>query len=142
MEEVVREVSKSSLQRQIGTKVVHYLKTTTIRQRRDVAPYMFVEGYADLGNHKALLNHVLMDSGALHGSYISNTWFEQNREHINPTCVKAVDGTVVMGDDATTQRINTMVVLTVIVKAPKGKLVPFSSFLGNRDETPHDHWAT
>ncbi len=127
MEEVVREVSKSSLQRQIGTKVVHYLKTTTIRQRRDVAPYMFVEGYADLGNHKALLNHVLMDSGALHGSYISNTWFEQNREHINPTCVKAVDGTVVMGDDATTQRINTMVVLTVIVKAPKGKLVPFTA---------------
>ena len=123
----MREVSKSSLQRQIGTKVVHYLKTTTIRQRRDVAPYMFVEGYADLGNHKALLNHVLMDSGALHGSYISNTWFEQNREHINPTCVKAVDGTVVMGDDATTQRINTMVVLTVIVKGSKGKLVPFTA---------------
>jgi hypothetical protein len=32
-----------------------------------------------------------------------------------------------MGDDATTQRINTMVVLTVIVKAPKGKLVPFTA---------------
>ena len=88
---------------------------------------MFIEGTADLGTYKAKLRNILMDSGALHGSYISNTWYENNRDRINPTCVKAVEGTVVMGDDETTQRVNTMVVLTVIIKDSKGKPIPFTA---------------
>ena len=113
--------------RQLAVKAIHLLKTTTSSQRRDVAPYMFIEGTADLGTYKAKLRNILMDSGALHGSYISNTWYENNRDRINPTCVKAVEGTVVMGDDETTQRVNTMVVLTVIIRGTKGKSTPFTA---------------
>jgi hypothetical protein len=127
LEQVAQEVSKNPLQRQLGVKVVHLLKTTTDSQRRDVAPYMFVRGHADLGTYKAKLENVLMDSGALHGSYISNTWFENNRDRINLTCIKAIKGTVVMGDDQTTQQVNTMAVLTVILKDGKGKSVPFTA---------------
>ena len=124
---MAREATKSPLQRQLAVKVVHLLKTTSISQRRDVAPYMFIEGTADLSQYKAKLRNILMDSGALHGSYISNTWYENNRDRINPTCVKAVEGTVVMRDDETTQRVNTMVVLTIIIKDAKGKSVPFTA---------------
>ena len=127
LEQVAREVTKNPLQRQLGVKVVHLLKTTTSSQRRDVAPYMFVQGHADLGTYKSKLENVLMDSGALHGSYVSNTWFENNRDRINPTCVKAIQGTVVMGDDETTQQVNTMVVLTVILKDSKRKATPFTA---------------
>ena len=99
LEQVAREVTKNPLQRQLGVKVVHLLKTTTSSQRRDVAPYMFVQGHADLGTYKAKLLNILMDSGALHGSYISNKWYEDNRDRINPTCVKAVEGTVAYSRD-------------------------------------------
>ena len=113
--------------RQLAVKAIHVLKTSSGTQRRDVAPYMFIEGTADLGTYKAKLRNILMDSGALHGSYISNFWFENNRDRISPTCIKAIEGTVVMGDDETTQRVNTMVVLTVIIRDSKGKSVPFTA---------------
>ena len=59
---------------------------------------------------------ILLDSGALHSSYVSKTWFNKYQDRINPEQIKPVNGTVILGDSESTCQVNHIVMLPLQIQ--------------------------
>ena len=59
---------------------------------------------------------VLLDSGALHASYVSIRWLNRHRESLNPERLKPIKGSVLLGDSKTKVDVKEMAILDLRVK--------------------------
>lgn len=78
---------------------------------------VIIAGECELKGFQIELSKILMDSGALHGSYISKEWVDSKRELLRPN-LRKVNGAVKMGDNKTLVQIKEILRINVLLTRP------------------------
>ena len=104
-------------------QALHLLRSKTPAEIRKIAAFMQLSGKVTFpsSTKTSLAPKILLDSGALHASYVSTRWYNHNKDLLNEKQIIPVEGTVFLGDSKTAMTINKLLVLDLHVLNSNGK---------------------
>ena len=99
------------------------MRTKTPAEIRKIAAFMQMSGKVTfpVSTKTAAANKILLDSGALHASYVSTRWYNKHKDLLNEKQTIPVEGVVYLGDSRTEMKIDKLVVLDLHVLSSNNK---------------------
>ena len=83
-----------------------------VKYNKDLATYMHVQGLILLPDSEIRIKNILMDTGALHGSYVSTNFIEKHRQLLSGYIHKG-SGKVKFGNDNNIRNVTEVLILPI-----------------------------
>ena len=123
MENAFLNAGLKSHDRKRTLQALYLLRSKTPAEIQRIAAFMQTSGKVSfpISSKEAPAPKILLDSGALHASYVSRRWYNRYKDLINPKQIIPVEGVVFLGDSKTKMQIDKIVVLDLHVLNSNGK---------------------